>query len=81
LLEECTVIVVLQVRRDPELVPVDAEVVGAPAIVIEGGSPAAGVVAAARSLYLYNVCAKIAEQHRAQGTGEDSGEIEDFDTV
>ena len=68
---------ITDVERDPELVPVDTEVVGARAGWIEGGAPAARIVPGSRPLDLEDVGAKVPQQHRAKGTSENTREIED----
>jgi hypothetical protein len=39
----------------------------------------AGVVAALRVFDFDDICAEIAEEHGAEGAGEDAGEVEDFE--
>ena len=63
------------------LVPVDRQIVGAFPAVVEGRSPAACLVTGPRSLDLDDLSAKITEHHGAERSGEDAGEVEDFDEI
>ena len=69
-----------QVERDRALVAVQAEVVGALAVV-PGRAPGARVVAAVRPLDLDHVGAEVAEQHRRQRAGEHAREVGDENPV
>ena len=68
---------VLQVDRDPPLVPVDGGERGAHAV----AAPGAQVVAAAGPLDLHDVGAEVGHERRAIRPGDDAREIEDADTV
>ena len=65
----------LQIEGDALLVAVDAEEIGAPAA--DERLPRPGVVAVARVFDLDDLGAHVAEEHGAERTGEDAGEIED----
>ena len=69
----------IEVRSEAFLVSVDREVVGALAAVVERRPPATSFVPGAGFLDLYDVSAHIAQHHRAEGPGEDSGQVEDAD--
>jgi hypothetical protein len=74
--EASAVLVAGEVRGDPELVAVDAEVVGALAAVVERRPPGARLVPLPRPLDLEHVGPQVAEEHGAVGTREDTTEVE-----
>ena len=67
----------LEVERDALLAPVHRHEIGG--LAVDEGAVAAGVVAAARRLDLQHAGAKVGQDHRAIGTGEDAREIENDD--
>src|SRR5207249_11833137 len=64
----------LEVQRHALLVPVDGHEVGR--LTADERWPTAGVVALTRLLDLDHLGAHVAERHRAEGTGENPGEVE-----
>ena len=69
----------LEVERDPALVPVDGGEDGAHARAPRARAPLAEVVAALRALDLDHVRPQVGEQHRAVRAGDHAREIEDTD--
>ena len=74
------IVLVVEVERERALVAVQAQVVGALALVPRR-APGARVVAAVRALDLDHVGAEVAQQHRGERAGEHAREVGDEDSV
>ena len=68
-----------QIERQAALAAIDAEKIRAP--VADERRPPPRIVALRGLFDFDDVGAHVAEQHRAEGTGEHTGEIDDFESV